>query len=79
LFALYLLFPAVLLPLALPPALGLAGSFLLGVGRDILNLLGSGVLLIAAFVGYRFSLNQAGAYLQSREQRILETLTTPVE
>jgi hypothetical protein len=79
LFVLYLLFPAVLLPLAMPPAVALAGSFLFAVSPGALNILGSALLLGVAAGVYRFTLVRGGGYLQSREQQILETLSSPVE
>jgi hypothetical protein len=79
LFLLYLLYPVALLPLAFPPAAALVGSFLLPADRVTLNLLGSALLLGATVGVYRFSLAWGGDYLQSREQQILETVTSPVE
>ena len=79
LFGLYLLFPVVLVPLAIPPAVAWLGAILLPVDRGVLNLLGSALLLVIAGGVYRFSLAFSGEYLQGREQKILETLSSPVE
>lgn len=74
-----MLFPAVMIPLFIPPALGLLLSHLGWLPAGPVNLLLSAVLLLLIALLYRFSLAPCGELLQQREKKILQVVTAEVE
>lgn len=79
----HLLLPLVLIPLLLPPTIGLVCGFLgwlpPALRAHLVNLLGSGLLLGATALCYWLSLEPLGERFQAREKRILEVVTHEVE
>lgn len=78
-FAFFLLFPLAMLPLLLPPLVGLLASVLTPLDAGVATLLASIVLLAGCALGYPIGLRLLGRELQDRELRILEIVTSPVE
>jgi hypothetical protein len=74
-----LLFPAVMMPLFIPPLLGLLLSHLDWLPAAPVNLLLSAVLLGLLALLYRLSLAPLGDLLQQREKQILQVVTEEVE
>lgn len=74
-----LLFPAAMIPLLIPPALGLLLSRLGWLPAGPVNLLLSAVLLTLLALLYRLSLAPCGDLLQQREKKILQVVTEEVE
>jgi ABC-2 type transport system permease protein len=74
-----MLFPAVMIPLFIPPALGLLLSHVGWLPAGPVNLLVSAVLLVLIALLYWFSLAPCGELLQQREKKILQVVTQEVE
>jgi hypothetical protein len=74
-----LLFPAVMMPLFIPPLLGLLLSHLDWLPAALVNLLLSAVLSGLLALLYRLSLAPLGELLQQRERQILQVVTEEVE
>jgi len=74
-----MLFPAVMIPLFIPPALGLLLSHVGWLPAGPVNLLFSAVLLALLALLYRLSLAPCGDLLQQREKKILQVVTEEVE
>ena len=74
-----MLFPAAMIPLFIPPALGLLLSRLGWLPAGPVNLLLSAVLLALLGLLYKLSLAPCGELLQQREKKILQVVTEEVE
>jgi len=74
-----MLFPAAMIPLFIPPALGPLLSRLGWLPAAPVNLLLSAVLLALLTLLYRLSLAPCGELLQQREKKILQVVTEEVE
>jgi len=79
LFVSRLLLPLALLPIFLPPALGVLFSKVRWGTAGSINLIASALVLVVLALLYGLSLNPLGDLLQRREQRILEIVTQEVE
>ena len=78
-FAAHLLFPMAMLPLFLPPGLGLLASKLGWAPAAPVNLVLSAMLLALFAFFYRLSLPSLGNLLQQRERTVLQVVTHEVE
>jgi len=78
-FASHLLFPIAMIPIFLPPALGLLSSSLGWLPSAKANFFLSVVLLALLALFYRLSLTSLGNLLQRREKKILQVVTQEVE
>ncbi|MHC4680783.1 MAG: hypothetical protein ACYTEK_19030 [Planctomycetota bacterium] len=78
-FASRLLFPAAMIPLFIPPAIGLLASRVTSLPAAPANLLFSAVLAGLLALLYRLSLTPLADLLQRREKRILQVVTEEVE
>ncbi|MBN1363129.1 MAG: hypothetical protein JW993_21190 [Sedimentisphaerales bacterium] len=78
-FVTHLLFPAAMVPIFLPPGLGLLASRLGWAPAGAVNLALSALLLVLFALCYRVCLPGLGALLQQREQAILQVVTHEVE
>ena len=74
-----LLFPTAMLPIFVPPALGLLWSSVGWLPAAPVNLFVSAVLLVFLALFYRLSLVPLGGLLQRREKEILQVVTKEVE
>jgi len=74
-----LLFPTAMIPLFIPPALGLLASRVTSLPAAPVNLLLSAVLAGLLALLYKLSLTPLGELLQRREKQILEIVTQEVE
>ncbi|HCO96257.1 MAG TPA: hypothetical protein DIU00_20340, partial [Phycisphaerales bacterium] len=74
-----LFFPIFMVPIFLPPAMGLLWSRAGWLPAAPVNLLFSAVILALLAFFYRLSLNPLGELLQRREKQILEVVTKEVE
>jgi hypothetical protein len=74
-----LLFPAAMIPLFIPPAVGLLVSRVTSLPAAPVNLLFSAVLAGLLALLYRLSLAPLGELLQRREKQILQVVTEEVE
>ena len=74
-----MLFPAAMIPLLIPPALGLLLSRLAWLPAGPVNLLLSALLLALLGLLYKLSLAPCGELLQQREKKILQVVTEEVE
>jgi hypothetical protein len=74
-----MLFPAAMIPLFIPPALGLLVSRVTSLPAAPVNLLFSAVLAGLLALLYRLSMAPLGELLQRREKQILEVVTQEVE
>ncbi|MBI5386730.1 MAG: hypothetical protein HZA90_18825 [Verrucomicrobia bacterium] len=72
-------FPLAILPILVPPGLGVLCAHFGWLPGAPVNLLCSLVLLAVLAAVYRLTLNPLGKLLQSREQRILQVVTQEVE
>jgi hypothetical protein len=75
----HMLFPAALIPIFLPPALGLLLSKAGWLPAAMVNVSLSIILLAISTLFYRLSLNSLGNLLQQREIKILEMVSREVE
>ncbi len=75
----HLSFPLIMMPIFLPPLLGLIVGKVGWLPGAPVNLAASTVVLCLAAFCYRRSLSVMGRLLQKREQRILEIVTVEVE
>ena len=75
----HLLFPTVMVPIFLPPAVGLLLSKLGWLPAAPANLLLSAVMLLPLLIFYRLSLAPLGELLQRREKKILDVVTKEIE
>jgi len=78
-FASRLLFPIAIIPIFLPPALGLLSSSVGWLPAAMANLFLSVILLVLFTLFYRLSLARLGDLLQRREKEILQVVTREVE
>lgn len=78
-FLTHLLFPMLMFPLFIPPALGLLFASLSGLSAISVNLLVSVIILVILVFFYRFSLKSFGSLLQQQEKNILQIVTQEVE
>ena len=74
-----LLFPAAMIPLFIPPAVGLLVSRVTSLPAAPVNLLFSAVLAGLLVLLYKLSLAPLGELLQRRERQILQVVTEEVE
>ncbi len=74
-----MLFPAAMIPLFIPPAIGLLVSHVTWLPAAPVNLLFSAVLAALLALLYKLSLAPLGELLQRREKHILEVVTQEVE
>jgi ABC-2 type transport system permease protein len=72
-------FPMIMVPIFIPPAMGLLWSSVGWLPAAPVNLLFSAVLLALMAFFYRLSLPSLGELLQRREQKILEVVTKEIE
>ena len=75
----HMLFPMAMIPIFVPPVLGLLWSKWGGLPAGPVNLLSSALLLGLMVFMYRFSLPGLGDLLQRREKKILKVVTEEVE
>lgn len=78
-FASRLLFPAAMIPLLIPPGIGLLVSRVTSVPAALVNLLFSVILAGLLALLYKLSLNPLGELLQQREKQILDIVTKEIE
>ncbi len=78
-FVSHLLFPVVMAPIFLPPALGLLAESMGWLPGGPVNLILSWLWLVGMAFLYRWSLAPLGRLLQRREQAILQAVTQEVE
>ena len=78
-FVSHLLFPVVMAPIFLPPALGLLSESMGWLPGGPVNLIFSLLWLVGMVFLYRWSLAPLGRLLQRREQAILQAVTQEVE
>ncbi len=78
-FLTHLLFPLLMIPFFLTPALALVAENWMGWSAELVNALLSLLLLTAAFFAYRWSLVQLGNLLEDREKKILLVVSQEVE
>ncbi|MBN2314880.1 MAG: hypothetical protein JXM79_13190 [Sedimentisphaerales bacterium] len=74
-----LMFPTMMAPIFLPPAMGLLWSRVGWLHAETTNLLLSVILLALLIFFYRLSLNPLGHFMQRREKDILQVVTQEVE
>ncbi len=74
-----MLFPAAMIPLFIPPAIGLLVYRVTALPAGPVNLLFSAILAGLLALLYKLSLNPLGELLQRREKQILEIVTQEVE
>jgi hypothetical protein len=74
-----LVFPTMMSPIFLPPAMGLLWSRVGWLPSEPTNLLLSVILLALLIFFYRLSLNPLGNFMQRREKDILQVVTREVE
>jgi ABC-2 type transport system permease protein len=75
----HMLFPITMIPIFLPPVLGVLWSSVGWLGASSANFLFSAVLLVMLVFFYRLSLPSLGKLLQRREKEILNVVTREVE
>jgi len=75
----HLLFPLAMVPIFIPPALGLLSQSLGWLPAGPVNLLLSLIWLAIVACLYRLSLPKLGDFLQRREKDILQAVTQEVE
>ncbi len=78
-FVSHALFPTAMIPIFLPPALGLLLSSAGWLPAAMANFFFSMVLLVILALFYRLSLAGLGSLLQQREKKILQVVTQEVE
>ncbi|MDB6022774.1 MAG: hypothetical protein JWQ04_2631 [Pedosphaera sp.] len=78
-FVTQLLYPVVMIPIALPPLLGFASEKLGFWPAPVVDAILSVGLLAVAVIFYKLSLTGAGEFLERREQRILLVVSQEVE
>jgi hypothetical protein len=74
-----MLMPVVMLPLIVPPLLGVVAGHFEWLPASMVNLIGSVIILALAVGLYRFSLPSLGRLLQQRETRILQAVSETTE
>jgi ABC-2 type transport system permease protein len=75
----HMLFPIFMVPIFLPPLIGLLVSLAGWLPAAPVNLFFSVILLVILTLSYKFSLRTLGNLLQQREKQILQVVTQEIE